>query len=52
MVLVKQTVLKPHLTQSNNIKMVLFKHNYKLIKCHHYSWDAKLGNERVFRVLI
>ena len=36
-VLLERTVLKPRLNQSDDIKLVLLKHHYKLVKCWHYS---------------
>ena len=50
--LLERTVLKPRLTQSNDIKLVLLKHHYKLLKCRHYSLDVKMSNGRVFKVFI
>ena len=32
-VLLERTVLKPRLNQSDDIKLVLLKHHYKLVKC-------------------
>ena len=51
-VLFERKVLKPRLTQSNDIKLVLLKDHDKLVKCRHYSLDVKMGNGRVFRVFI
>ena len=39
-VLLERTILKPRLTQSNDIKLVLLKHDCKLVKCRHYSLDV------------
>ena len=38
MVLLEQTVLKPRLTQSNDIKLILLKHLYKLVECDILAW--------------
>ena len=38
MVLLEQTVLKPRLTQSNDIKLVPLKHHYKLVECDIVAW--------------
>ena len=38
MVLLEQTVLKPRVTQSSDIKLVLLKHHYKLVECDIVAW--------------